>query len=500
MTSKENYLYYVLFVFVFYAGLCWFLNPNGWIADDSYFYLVIARNVAQLGEQTFSRIMPTNGVHPLWIWILSAAFSLANIFETSWLATPHLATLLSLLFLAIAVYFHMQLNIALYFQKYSIFIVVIFSTVFGTLGSEAHVSYASICLLSYILIISLRSNTTVSFGLLGFCALIAFFARLDNVFFCLAILVVVWCKNFRHSKFNAFLPAAIFASGTFLYIGSNYVWFGGLMPVSGWMKSSFPDVYPKGIFVAGSGGNPLFMGVSILWGWLPMIGMSVGLPFVKGEGKALFLSLWSGVILKNIYIILFTRSHTGWYWYSILDVFAASMFVSFFVTRMHLEKLFRNVALSAVMVSMLVLAYRIFWGGEWATHGAAGQSMELVKEKTNSGDTILVSDWPGYVAYYLADRNIIAADMLTSNRRWYSEMRQYENAFDFIKLKTCASGYPLSYVLWNGNSWLVFDNKTGELIYNDPRKYPIAYPIGSIELEGYLVGVSGKVRLWRIPY
>ncbi len=51
--------------------LPWIMAPQTFISDDSYFYLVIARNLALSGEQTFSGVFFTNGVHPLWTYILA---------------------------------------------------------------------------------------------------------------------------------------------------------------------------------------------------------------------------------------------------------------------------------------------------------------------------------------------------------------------------------------------------------------------------------------------
>ncbi len=49
----------------------WFISPYIYVADDCWFYVVIARNIATTGSQTFSGIFPTNGVHPLWLYLLS---------------------------------------------------------------------------------------------------------------------------------------------------------------------------------------------------------------------------------------------------------------------------------------------------------------------------------------------------------------------------------------------------------------------------------------------
>ncbi len=63
----------------------WILFTESFISDDSYFYLVIARNMAVEGRQTFSSIIDTNGVHPLWLWILAGWSWIIHFVRPEWL-------------------------------------------------------------------------------------------------------------------------------------------------------------------------------------------------------------------------------------------------------------------------------------------------------------------------------------------------------------------------------------------------------------------------------
>ena len=62
----------LLWTYLAVAALMWLVWCEVFITDDSYFYLVIARNIALHGEHSFSRVIPTNGFHPLWGYVLSA--------------------------------------------------------------------------------------------------------------------------------------------------------------------------------------------------------------------------------------------------------------------------------------------------------------------------------------------------------------------------------------------------------------------------------------------
>ena len=47
-------------------------------SDDAYYYLVIARNLVNTGEFTFDGLTPTNGFHPLLLWIEAAVYAVCG--------------------------------------------------------------------------------------------------------------------------------------------------------------------------------------------------------------------------------------------------------------------------------------------------------------------------------------------------------------------------------------------------------------------------------------
>ena len=55
------------------AGVALPYFPNGLFEDDAYFYLQIARNIAEGQGSTFDGIATTNGYHPLWMAALALA-------------------------------------------------------------------------------------------------------------------------------------------------------------------------------------------------------------------------------------------------------------------------------------------------------------------------------------------------------------------------------------------------------------------------------------------
>ena len=63
--------YWTVLVIWAFGTLTWCLYPYRFVGEDQLFYLVVARNLALHGQQTFSGIFPTNGVHPLWQYLLA---------------------------------------------------------------------------------------------------------------------------------------------------------------------------------------------------------------------------------------------------------------------------------------------------------------------------------------------------------------------------------------------------------------------------------------------
>ena len=54
------------------------VSPLG-LQDDAYYYLMIARNLAETGKSTFDGVNLTNGYHPLWLWIETLFMALGGV-------------------------------------------------------------------------------------------------------------------------------------------------------------------------------------------------------------------------------------------------------------------------------------------------------------------------------------------------------------------------------------------------------------------------------------
>ncbi|MCK7520356.1 MAG: hypothetical protein MZV64_23070 [Ignavibacteriales bacterium] len=54
------------------------LSNRWFIRDDAYYYFKVAQNISEGHGSTFDGINPTNGYHPLWLWINIPIFALAR--------------------------------------------------------------------------------------------------------------------------------------------------------------------------------------------------------------------------------------------------------------------------------------------------------------------------------------------------------------------------------------------------------------------------------------
>lgn len=73
--------------------------PGEWLlrhvlADDPFYYLTIARNLAGGHGLTFDQVEPTNGFHPLWLFAIAPIF---GVFHGSWTAVHVVLTLAALI-------------------------------------------------------------------------------------------------------------------------------------------------------------------------------------------------------------------------------------------------------------------------------------------------------------------------------------------------------------------------------------------------------------------
>jgi len=245
-------LYYLYLAF----GLPMDRVVNG-LLDDSFYYLQVARNVAQGHGSTFDGVEPTNGYHPLWMlclvpiyWVTGADSDLAVRLALLFAAVLSLGSLLLLRSLLRRVASEWAVCLAYLLWSWPRF--------FGLSQNLLESSLLLLLLLAFARLAvarAVRGRTPLLGLILGLAAL----ARLDTVFLFFAIALAALLLAFRGKALfqwqegrrplgDALWPSVLLlAVATIVvapYLGWNLARFGHLAPISGAMKSSFPQVRP----------------------------------------------------------------------------------------------------------------------------------------------------------------------------------------------------------------------------------------------------------------
>ncbi len=149
-----------------------------------------------------------------------------------------------------------------------------------------------------------------------------FLARLDAVFLVAAYLAWYVMKVRRwQSVVNLLLAVAIW---TVPYVAANWYFFGSIEPVSGWMKSSFPEIYIAHKTLVWNGfSRTALWGYNLALGWIPILlslGMAAMARNTLRSARDLLAVFALGGLGQCLYVSLFARAFTAWLWYYVLPM------------------------------------------------------------------------------------------------------------------------------------------------------------------------------------
>ncbi len=471
------------------ASALWLWRPAAFVADDSYFYAVIARNIARGAGQTFSGVFPTNGVHPLWLYLLSGWAVILEGLHSPWLDRLAFAVLPSAMLLAVgasalrrvAVRWKLDATLA-------VLPIVVFLSAFGVLYSEAHAHFAALGVLA---ILVTRGAHPAAIGL-ATAALVL--ARLDSIFL-VPVLVAWWVARGVGLRF---LAGFAIAAGIplALYAISNLLFFGGIVPISGHLKSTFPALAWRGLERAGHW-NWTLSGYSVPFGWLPLV-LSIVL---LGAQRIRFRSerglLWVvalGAAGQAIWVASFMSGKTGWHWYYVEPVAILALTLAAAAEEWRLSARARSIAALAVIVAGVVVLAATRTGpardSDW--------QIRALRDAGAAGSVVLVADYPGVLAWR-GEHRVIAADLLTAHRRLYSRLLAQPNGLATLLAECAGAGAPVEFISLYGGDFLRRDPTNEELVYYDPRSLGHLREIGRMELPAAVAESRLGWRLYRLP-
>lgn len=487
-----------LLAFLLVAGIFWLRNPVAFVSEDCYFYAVVARNLALRGVQSFWGSELTNGVHPLWLYLLTAwEWCLARI-DAGWLYRTGFGVPLVLAITGGGAVTWTRVTRHAGLPAASVFVPLLFLSLFGLLYSEAHAAFLAHAVLAAAVTQEERARRArpviVGLALAGVAL-----ARLDNVFYVAAF--CLWYA-WRHADRRAALTmAGVCAVPIAVYLGSNAVYFGGLVPISGALKSTFPVPHASGLAPSPGGMVLMWSGYSIPFGWLPLaVGTFVTVVTwgrLRGVSTLLY-PLLAGTLGHALYTGLFTAGFTFWYWYYLLPVVLLGWSLACLTAPIMRPRFDLFLQWSAVCVlAVVLLTTRLDPPPEARLTGL--RTLRVVRDLGIANATILVSEWPGTVAFHTRNQ-IIAADMLTSNRRLVDRLLGAPDAGSALLAAAREGGTPVDYVVVNGGPFLVpaFDRESVDL--RSPRmvENQAGRTIGRLVLGPVLASVD-DVLIWRGP-
>jgi hypothetical protein len=463
-----------LLVIYLLAVFSWFRHPTAFIGDDSYFYLVVARNLVLSGRQTFSGIVPTNGVHPLWLYVLGAYSYVVSWLSPSLLWNVRYPVPLAAALLGLGAWNFRKVEELLGLDPLFTLLPMVFLSVFGVLFSEAHLFY---CTLSWLTLLTVRAaiERKPPSGLIGFAAALVLLSRLDSVFLVGAL--YLWSLAMSRRLMPALRSAGVCALIVAPYLISNAVFFGGFVPIHGWMKSAFPQVVLKGlesrtILSSNLGGYNLFCGYLPLLAGLALLPRLVRWNSPRGIAYVYLL----GSLASCMYITLFVRFGAFWYWYYIEPVILASFTISILLSHSRAALFTATLAVGvAGVLALMLLPQRA------ERTATLVRSVDYVKRNRIDNQLILASDNPGYLAFN-TDDPVLAADLLTANRRFVEQMEASDNSLRFLQDYCDKLDMPIRWLFYTGNTWLVPSADLRTITYCDPHTHPTCRVVGSLSV------------------
>lgn len=468
------------------AAIVWAVRPGTFIADDSYSYLVVARNIVLDGEVTFSGVTPTNGIHPLWQGVVAAWYALLSLggeerlYEAGWTVVPAAASLVGLLVVGRRLATRLDVSAALFLVPLLAFLLPL-----SLLGSEAHLLSLALVGCALVAVEPERPAWVV-----GAASALVVLTRWDAALVLLPG-ALAWLAS-RQRWRERIVPVAVGA----VVLGPALAWnraLGGWVPISGWIKSSFPTVHIQGW--GGEGLSTSLAGLNLVFGWGSL---ALAVATVVGARAAARTPAWrtlalltAGAALQTAYVALFTRACTGWFWYSVPAVLAACLGLATWLRRRRVA----SIVTAAVVATACALALKVADGSALPESLV---SLRLASALELRHEAVLVSDYPGYLAFH-TDLHVVAADFLTGDRRTLHRLRSSPDGLQLLLELAAARGRPIEAVFDMGNRWMTFGEEPWVAVWNDPKTYPAGDRLGAVALPGPPSAVEGRFRAWKLP-
>jgi hypothetical protein len=411
------------------------LQPTDFLQDDSYFYLQVALNILRGEGSTFHQITSTNGYHPL--WMLFAILGLGIAGTNKFLGLHIIFALQTIIFLGTAfAYYKIARLVADDFWVAGLAILAAFFFGMGVYGSEAHLNALMLTMTIYYFLAALLKDDPIHWVMIGIFSGLSVLARLDNIFV-IGILYLYGVMNGQGPRLKDRIKYSLRLSIPFAFVVSpyllyNYLSFGHLVPISGMIKSTFPELSAN-IHNLGRFGkiSSVFALFSVVYSFDP---------YLTHLRKIILRVLGIGALLHASYVVLFTDHYTFWPWYYVSGVLNLAFLFDFTVDRVasiltkymghNFNPLIKNLAIVVLATGGIARGWLKAYDFDsigplqipkinqyrWPDEVALWMS-----ENIPNGSGVFVQDWPGAISYY-SNLRILPMDGLMNDFKYNQDL------------------------------------------------------------------------------
>lgn len=436
-------VYTGIFVFLVVLSIIPFhLAPDNFLADDAYFYPQIARQIIQGHGSTFHQITFTNGYHLLWLLVMLPA---ARISFHHPLLFLNILGAVQVIFYGACLYLVYLLSQKMHLRFYSaavLILTLVLLNVGGLRLFEAHLSIALQAAALYMLYLILTENKKGYF-LLGYGILLGLLllARSDNIFFVSvlwsAAMLGVIRSNLSKISSTILITLPPLIAGT-LFLAYNFLYFDHLTPISGAIKSTFPNAHFS-LEALGTHGKTAVIAAMILLTAAIFMKMRK-----KSAEAAIYLLMWIAVAAHAGYIALYSWGSQWYFTTAYLAIALAMMgiltyFNEFLENRnASFSKFFSNTvcfSLAGLFCITVAVSYLKTFndfsivlaleGKQSISHSRVmnpgKEAAAILNKALKPNDGVFVLDAPGILAYYTMLR-ILPADGLVNDYAYNEEI------------------------------------------------------------------------------
>ncbi len=412
------------------------------LVDDGYYYLEIARNIANGNGITFDGLNSTNGFHPLWQIMLVPIFLMT---KSRTLAAMAVTMLQTLLFAASG---YMLYRILLENTK-KIYLSItgsalwLFNFWFWSKGalSGMETGLLILCFGTSILLFSRSLRGSCSSWLLSISLIATCTARLDSVALVIGICAIFLIIRRYRDALQTGLPVMIYL---IFYMVANRLIFGGLFPVSGYIKSAAGSELLRQLFENGNlrffqHGAANFVSFATLGGRLPLLAALVAiagivwavLRVIRTAGTPIREVVAVSCIYTAALLLYYSFMYDSlldiytYYWFPV--IFCAIISFVLILSRMRLRLLRSGITLilfAGLIAFNIVYAHDRLQSYSFVIPDSARPERNAVNFLNTLDDGTVIGSWDaGYVGYYCRHR-VVNLDGLVNNYEYQAILHE----------------------------------------------------------------------------